>query len=102
MTNVSFITSNKFFSKFIEPLEVIAGVSDFVWLESQPFYTFFDTCEILLFLCFWVGIIISQITYSSMMSSISKIDGNCFGMTNVEITIWFRREPCDHFSARCF
>ena len=101
MTHIGLISSNQVHCQLVQLLEVIARIGDLPRLESKPSNDLQYTLEILGFLGLWGRIVISQITMTSVVCSIAKVDKDGFGVTYVEVAIGFRRETSEYFAASC-
>lgn len=94
MAHVGSVPSDKLLGQFIQSIEVVTGVSDSHRLETQPFHDIFDGFEILLLLTGRVGIVIAQIALASMVLGETKVDGNGFAVTDVEVPVGFGGKSC--------
>lgn len=93
---------------------MIAGIGDPPRLETKPADDVKDRIEIDLFFCFGVRVVVAEIAVSFVKLSESKIDGDSFRVSDVEVacvcfislntltnaesllTIWLGREPRVH------
>jgi hypothetical protein len=58
-------------------------MSDLIWLKSKPFNNLADCGKVSLLFGFWVSIIITKITFSTVVAGESKIYGNSLAVTDV-------------------
>ena len=84
---------NQLNSKFIHLVKIIRSIKKPVFpVKTKPFYIFNDGLNIFILFFYRIGIIKSQITFSTISFCNSKIQANGFRMANMKIAIWFRWE----------
>jgi len=99
MTNISLVSSDQLYCKVIEFCKIVTRICDLPRFVSQPADHLQDALEIPSFLLLWIGIVIPQITPPIIVRSVSKVDEDCFGMSDVEITVGLWGETSPHLSA---
>jgi hypothetical protein len=99
MAYIGLVSFNQLHSKVVEFRKIITRIRDFPRFVSQPADHLQDALEIPSFLLLWIGIVVPQITLSMMVRSVSEIDKDCFGMSDVEITVGLWGESGPHLSA---
>lgn len=92
MANICFVPLDQFDCESIELVEVVAGVGYFPRLVSQPSNHFQDTLEISSLFFLRIGVVVSEIALAVVVCSITKVHKDRLGMSDVEVTIGFRRE----------
>ena len=81
-------------SEIPEFLKIIAGIINICPLETEPLDIVLYAFNVFCILFDRIGIIKTEITDSVMALSHTKVHTDGLGMSNVKITIWFRRESC--------
>ena len=71
-------------------------MSDFPGFVAEPLDHIFNGCEKLFFFFFGIGIIISEVTYAIIDPSVAEVEVDGFGVTDVQNTVWLRRESGAH------
>ena len=94
MTNIALIPTNEVDRKLVQFVEVVTGVRDLPWLETQPSYSLQDALKVPALLCLRVGVVVTQITLSAVERCITEVHEDSFRVTDVEEAVRFRREPC--------
>ena len=61
-------------------------------VEAKPADIFLNGVDIFLFFLGWVGVVKAQMTLAAKVFSDTEIQTNRFGVANMQISIWFRRE----------
>lgn len=100
MAYISLISSYQLECKFIELSEIITGIRDAIRLETQPSNRLEYALEISGLFRFRVRVIVSQITMSTMVCRVTKIDKDGLGVSNMKIAVWFGRETRKDLAAR--
>ena len=49
-------------------------------------------------LLLWVGVVIGEIGDAPVSLGITKVEVDCFGVADVQDSVGFRGEPCDHLT----
>ena len=80
-------------------LEVVGCIIFISPLESEPLDIFLDGFHIFHVFFGRVGVVETQVTYSTIACGYPKIQANGLGMTDVEITVGLRRETGLDFSS---
>ena len=102
MANIGLIPFDQLYSKIIQFGKVITGISDLPRFKPQPADHLEDALKIPSLLFLWIGIVVPQITLSMMVRGVSEVNKNCFGVSNMEITVGLWGETSPHLSAsRC-
>ena len=84
---------------FIELVEVIGRVSDFVRHESEPRDHIVNSGEELLLLFLRIRVVVTQKANSFVVTRVTKVDVNGFGVTHVQNTVGLGRKPRAHLSS---
>lgn len=71
---------------------MVTGISDSSRLETQPLDNVPNRLKVLLFLTSRVGIVVTQITLAPVVLGETEVDGNSLAVTDVQVTVGFRRE----------
>ena len=90
--NVCFSFLDQTDGKIPQLLEVIGCVIFISPLEAQPFNVFLDGFYIFYIFLGRVGIIETKVAYASIALGYSEIQTNSLGMSDVQVSIRFRRE----------
>lgn len=85
----------------VELIEIIAGVRDLPRFVAKPPNCLQDGLEILGFLRLRVRVVVSKVCFATVVSSVTKIDEDSLGMTNVEVAIRFRGESSPNLTPSC-
>jgi len=99
MTNIGLVSSNQLYCKVIEFCKIVTRISDLPRFVTQPADHLQDTLEIPSFLFLWISIVVPQITLPIIVRSVSEVDEDSLGMSDMEITIWLWGETSPHLSA---
>jgi len=101
MTDVSVIALDQLLCQLIQSIKVVAGMSSFVWLEAQPLNDVPDCSDVSFLLRLRVCIIISQVTFTSMVLSVSEVHSDGLAVSNMQISIGFWRKSSKHSPTSC-
>ena len=85
-------TFREILCKIIQPLEMVAGISYLIRLKSKPLNNLPNGNKIALLFSFRVGIIVTKITFTIVVSCKSEINSNGFAVPNVEVSIRLERK----------
>ena len=85
---------------FVEEIEVVAGEIQVVPpVEPEPVDIGFDAVDILGVFFFGVGVVESKVAFGtdgSIFLGDPEVKAKCFGVTDVEVSVGFRRKTGDH------
>lgn len=90
-------TFREILRKIVQPLEMVAGISYLIRLKSKPLNNLPNSNEIAFLFSFRIGIIITKITFTAVVSRKSEIDSNGLAVSNVKISVGLETEkltPC--------
>ena len=73
-------------------LEVVRRGGSCNWLVAEPSDNLCDVIDVLLALLIWIGIIIAKIRVATILLCDFEIKTNSFGVSNVQVSVWLRRE----------
>lgn len=93
IANESISVSDQLDCKFVQLLEIVTCMSYFPRIVAHPTDILFNVINELLVLFDWVCVIKSQIAMTTWHLCLHEIESHSFTMTNVEISVWLRREP---------
>jgi len=82
----------------VKLLEIIRRVVQFRPFKAQPLYIAFDRFHIFVAFFLGVGIVKTQIAGAVIFGGDTKIQADRFCMTDMQITVRFRRKACDNFT----
>jgi hypothetical protein len=88
-------------AKVIELAKIIAGVGNLPRFVAKPPHRLQDALEVLSFLRLRVRVVVPKVCLATMVSSVTKIHEDGFGMTDVEVSIWFWGESSPNLAASC-
>jgi len=97
--DITLVSVDELHGQVIELVEIIAGVGNLPRLIAKPPHRLQDALKVLAFLRLRVRVVVSKVCLTPMMSSVTKIHENGFGMTYVEVSIWFRGESRPNLTA---
>ena len=100
-TNITLVAFDELHGQVVESVEIVAGVGNPPRFIAKPSYRLQDALKILAFLSLRIRVVISKVCFATMMSGVTKIHENGFGMSDVEISVWLRREACPDLAAGC-
>ena len=100
MTCIRFISSDQLDCEVIQLVKVVARVRDLPRFEAQPAYYLQYTLKVYRFLCIRVRVIIPQITPSTVMRRVPKVDKDGFGVPDMQVSIRLWREARVHKPTR--
>ena len=100
VANVCPISFDQLDSQLVQLVKVIAGICDLPWLESKPSDCLENTLKVTPFFRLWIGIVVSKITLAAVVCSISEINKDRFGVSDVKEAVGFWRESCIDDTAR--
>mmetsp|Transcript_906 Transcript_906/g.5723 ORF Transcript_906/g.5723 Transcript_906/m.5723 type:complete len:252 (-) Transcript_906:705-1460(-) len=89
MADICLVLLDQLHCKSMELFKVITGVCDFPRFPSQPANNVLDVINELQFLCFWIGIIKSEVAHTSSVLCHAEVNKACFGMSNVKVSVRF-------------
>ena len=80
------------YGKVPKLLEIVAGIIDVSPLESQPLDIVLDALDIFGILLDGVGVVETEVTLTTVFLGQSEVDGDGFGMSDVQIAIrlWWK------------
>ncbi|MNS42731.1 hypothetical protein D3C72_751150 [compost metagenome] len=93
------------FGHFIQLVEVVAGEVEVFLLalfpfKAQPFDAVDDGVDVFLFFLGRIGVVEAQIAAAGVVAREAEVEADRFGMTNVQVTVGFRRETGDNSRQR--
>ena len=90
MTNIALVSADQLNGQFVQLVEVVARVGDLPRLVSQPPHGLQDAPEVSAFLSLRVRVIVAQITMATVVSSVTEVDKNGLGVTDVKeaVGLW--------------
>ena len=98
ITYKSFAVFDQLHGTFIEFWEIIGRIAFFALpVEAQPFYIGFDRIYIFCIFFHRIGIIKTQVAFAVVALCQAKIQADGFGMSHMQIAVWFRRESGVYF-----
>ena len=100
-TDITFVSFDELHREVIELVEIIAGVGNLPWLIAKPPHRLQDTLKVLAFLCLGIRVVVPKVCLPTMMSCVTKIYEDGFGMTDVEESVRFWRESSPNVAAGC-
>lgn len=62
-------------------------MGDLIGFEAEPFDDLADSDEVALFFSFRVGVIVTEVAFTAVVASESKINGDGFAVANVEVSV---------------
>ena len=101
MTYVGFISPGQFDCEVIQLVKVVTRVRDLPRFKAQPTNYLQYTLKVYRFLCLGVRVIVPQITPSTVMRSVPKVDEDGFGVPDMQISVrlWWKARM--HQPTRC-
>ena len=97
IAHIGFALFNQVYRPGMQLVEVIGGIAHLSGpLKTQPANIIFDGVDVFLILFFRVGVIETQIADTAELLRNTKVQANGLSMTNMQITIWLRREAGNH------
>ena len=81
---------NQGYCRFVHLIEIIRCPQSLVPLESQPVYIFLDGVHVFRIFLDRVGVVITKVAGSAVLQRGSEVQAQGFGMSDVEIAVWFR------------
>ena len=85
--------------KIPQLLEIVGCVIDVTPMESEPFYIFLDCIDILYIFFYRVRVVETKVTNSVVTFCNTEIQTDCFGVSYMQIAVWFGRETGLYTSA---
>jgi len=85
-------TFREILRKIIQPLEMVAGISYLIRLKSKPLNNFPNGNKIAFLLSFRVGIIVTKITFTAVVSCKPEINSNGLAVPDVKVSIGLETE----------
>lgn len=82
----------------VQLFKVITRVRDLPWFETQPPDHFQNRVEIDTLFGFGIRIVETEVTTSVVVLGVSEVNGDCFGMSDMEVPIGFGWETGHDFS----
>ena len=77
----------------IKPVKIIGGeIKPVLPVKTQPAYVVLDGLNILHIFLFRIGVIETQVALAAEFPRQSEVKTNGFGMADMQVTVWFRRE----------
>ena len=98
-TNITLVAFYELHGQVIESVKIVAGVGNPPRLIAEPPYRLQDALKVLAFLSLRIRVVVPKVCFATMVSGVTEIYENRFGMADVEIPIWFWREPCPDLAA---
>ena len=80
-------------------LEVVAGVVHIVPLEPKPLYVVLNALDVLGVLLDGVRVVEAQVALAAILLGDAEVEGNGFGVSDVQVAVGFGREACLYASA---
>jgi hypothetical protein len=74
VTNISLVLFNKLFRQFIQLVEIVAAVRDFIGLETQPSNHLLDFLEIYILFLLRVGVIEAEVANTVVVLCKAEVD----------------------------
>ena len=96
--NVSLAFLDQLNGESMELIEVVGGEGDEVRVPAHPADHLFDGLDVFFFFGFGVCVIITKIALTIIGASFTEVEAHRLGVTNVEVTIGFRREAEEEFT----
>ncbi len=84
-------------SAVIHSVKIVRRIQLFVPLKAQPLDILFDRVDVLDVLFAGIGVVIAQITLAVVFFFHTEIYAKRFGVTDMQISVWFRRKTRDDF-----
>src|SRR5205807_1057008 len=75
------------------------GVEESVPVEAEPLHILLDRFDILGFFFFWIGVVKTQIRVSAKLVGESKVEADCLGVADVQVSVRLRRKARLHPAA---
>ena len=85
--------------KIPQLLEIVGCVIDVTPMESKPFYIFLDCIDIFCIFFYRVRVVETKVTNSVITFCNTEIQTDCFGVSYMQITVWFRWKTSLYASA---
>src|SRR5699024_9002977 len=96
ITYESFAFFYEFYSRLIHLVKVIGSPESLVPFKTQPSDIFFYGVYIFYILFDRVGIIISEVAFASVFGCGGKVETDGLGVSDVQVTVRFRRKTGTH------
>ena len=77
----------------VQLFKIVRGIKLIGPLEPQPVDVFFNGIYVFHFFLYGVGVIKTEVCCSVVFQTQTKIQANAFGMSYMQVTVRFRREP---------
>ena len=91
--HVSLAVFNQLDGPLVELLEIVRGIVQSVFpVEAEPLDVLDDGLNVFSVFFDRVGIVESQIVFTAIILGDAKIETECFGMANVQVTVRLRRK----------
>lgn len=91
-TNKGISLLDKLDSKLIKLIKIVTSMSNFPWFVTHKTNVFFDVLNVLNILFQGVGIVKSEVAFTTRHFSLHKVESHSFTVTNMKVSVWFWRE----------
>jgi hypothetical protein len=97
IVHIGLALTNEVLSPFVELLEIVRGVVEVpAPVKAEPAHIALDRIDIFLLFLGRVGVVEAQVTAAAELLRDAEIETDRFGVADVQVTVWLRREPGDH------
>ena len=88
LVNISATLLDQPYGKVPKLLEIVAGVIDIGPLKTEPFDIVLDALDIFCIFLNGVGVIETEVTLTTVFLGQTEVNGDGFGVTDMQITVW--------------
>ena len=68
-------------------------------MKTEPLHIFHNRVDVLRLLFLWIRVVETQVSVSAKFVCQTEVQADCLGVSNVQISVWLRRETCLHPAA---
>ena len=83
---------DEFFRPGVQLIKVVAGIQFLIPLEAQPLDVLLDGVHVLGVFLGGVGVVVPEVGFTAVLLRQAKIEADTLGMSQVQVTVGFRRE----------
>ena len=82
------------YGKVPKLLEIVGGIIDVAPMETEPLDVLLDSFDVFRVLLLRICVVKTQIADTAILLRDTEVHADGFGMTDVEVAVWFWRETC--------